>query len=798
MNPLAIPLPVAVRRHGEIVGIIFGIICFPCALYAGAFSSVLPNGPSALILPIVMLSAFAGAIASATVDASTAPDIGGVSFRIGARAGVVASLVAGGCTVLASTFHSFGIGSPPTGGFGWNLLRVILPSSPAIALALLALPPSVFFGLTGALLAEMLKGGAGETDARSPYQAARRTEKSAAFRFALLLTIGCYLSPLFVIFKPEPKPAPVVAVAPKPTPAATTVQRPTPQPPPPWRYQKPDSFDTAEAGRIIVSEQRSLGEIVKGLPVAMSPDGLRFACCRSGTQTQVQITDLESLNVIASAAAPESPGSFAWSSDSRMLLIVSEGEQRSLTVFDVAKARMISLPLPRGAQVPEGRPIWWDNQYVLFFRGEKPRSVLDIETLRVAPAESYPVWQALSEVQWSNILHETAAHLPGNDRWEMQIGTALRSYTILPAAAEPWKWAFSMQVVMVDRQKARQFLLPSVRADMGDAFTASRDGTKLVRIHEEQATVFFLGLRQEPPARFKISMPEAPESAIAGVLAKRNVAAFVCAPVVNPLNGKTVAPNRSFVKGIVRVAKWQDKTAEFWIDENYLPLQPGDVIADLHTWEGTQPHSVGHLGKSEWFAVIDSLDSSSAPPMRTDTEDLERSPAVIVDHSGGTDRPEKTAPIQVNKRTSYVAPPPKPAALEPAGDMQKKLTDFLIQHHAKSSRGDVDGLLTDYAAKVSNFDKGVVDRAVIRKDELEYRPSGTRITETITTLPIFKRLSSVGNTWSVDYSISSHRVRPDGRWNKGISDISLVIEVTDDGPLIVSQRAQTHDQQKGP
>ncbi len=798
MNPLAIPLPVAVRRHGEIVGIIFGIVCFPFALYAGALGGIFPNGPAALILPIVMLSAFAGAIASATVDAAKAPDIGGVPLRIGARAGVVASLVAGGCTVLASTFHSFGIGSPPSGGFGWNFLQVILPSSPAIALALLALPPSVFFGLTGALLAEILKSNAGETGARTPSKATGRTEKSAAFRFALLLTIGCYLSPLLVTLKPAPKPAPVAAVAPKPTPAATPTPRPTPQPPPPWRYQMPDSFNTAEAGRIIVTEQRSLGEIAKGLPAAMSPDGLRFACCRGGERTQVQITDLESLDVLASAQAPESPGAFAWSPDSKMLLIVSEGEQRSLTVMDVAKARMMALPLPRGARLPEGRPIWWVVQRVAFARGEKVSSVLNLETLRVEPADASPLWNALGNTEQLDILRGAATHLPRNERWEMQIGTALRSYSISPDAPEQWKWSFSLQVVLVDRRNAHRFLLPSVRADWGDGFTASRDGTRLIRIHDEQATAFFMGLRQEPPTRFKISMSEAPEASMTGMLAKKNVAAFVCAPVINPLNGKTVAPNRSLVKAIVRVAKWQDKMAEFWIDENYIPVQPGDVVCDPHTWEATKPHPAGQFCKNEWFAVIESLDSASTPPARADAADLEREPALVIDSSGGTDRAEKVAPDQVNKRASNNVPPPKPTAAEPVGDMQKKLTDFLILHHAKSSRGDVNGLIADYGEKVNHFNNGIVDRAFIRKDESEYHSSGTRVTETIITLPSIKRLPSDGNTWSVNYSISYHRVRSDGRWTKGISDVSLIIEVTNDGPLIVSQHAQTHDQQKGP
>ena len=809
MNPLAIPLPIAVRRHGEIVGIIFGIVCLPFALYAGALSGIFPNGPTAVVLPIVMLSALAGAIASATVDASNAPNIGGVPLRIGARAGIVASLVAGGCSVLASTFHSFGIGSPPSAGFGWDFLHVIFPASPSIALALLSIPPSIFFGLTGALLAEMMKGGAVESDGRAPSPATARIEKSATFRFALLLTLGCYLSPLLVTLKPAPKPAPVAAVAPQPTTVPTLT--PKPPAPPPWHYQKPEGFDTAEAGRIAVVEQRNLPEIAKGMPVAMSPDGLRFACCRAGTRTQVEITDLESLDVIAIAQLPETPAVFAWSPDSKMLLITSEGSERSLMVLDVAKARILSLPLPRGARLPEGRPIWWDTQEVIFARGEKVSSILNLESLRVAPADGSPKWKALGDAQRLDFLHEAVAHLSRNDRWEMQFGTALRSYSIPPNASEKWQWAFSLQVVVVDRKKAHRFLLPSVRTDTGDAFTASRDGTKLVRIHDEQATVFFLGLRQETPARFKISMPEAPEVSVADALAKKNVAAFVCAPVINPLNGRTVAPNRSVVKAIVRVAKWQDKTAEFWTDENYLPLQPGDVIADLHTWEANQPHSAGQLGKDEWFAVIESLDSGSTPPLRADATDLERGPSLVIDNSGGADRVEKTVatttrepqptprpvapappvpPVPAVTATRPEPPPivvPKqePKPLPPRETPESVVRNFMAAHTEKANRYDAKGYVSDFSDPVDYYTRGMESRASILTDVLNAQAE-YRMTESIKSIAI-TQLSPT--RFEARCTITHINVQNgSGKQTGGTSTTNYTVELTSAGPKITRIR----------
>ena len=130
------------------------------------------------------------------------------------------------------------------------------------------------------------------------------------------------------------------------------------------------------------------------------------------------------------------------------------------------------------------------------------------------------------------------------------------------------------------------------------------------------------------------------------------------------------------------------------------------------------------------------------------------------------------------------------------GNVEKMLIAFIEQHHAKSSRGDVEGLVADYNETVDHFSNGLVDRSYIRKDELEYHSPGTRVTETVVTRPTFSEVEH--NTYSASYSISYHRIRPDGRWTKGISDIELQIMMFPNGPRISRQRAQNRDQQRGP
>lgn len=812
MNPLSIPLPVAVRRHGEIVGIVAGIACFPIALYAGAMESLFPNGPTALVLPIVILTALAGAIASVTADESKAPEIGGVPFRVGARAGFIASLVAGALTVLASTFHSFGIGSPASVESAWGGFGLFLPSSPAsrvIVLALLALPPSIFFGLTGALLAGTLKTNAPSLGEPTATQSPVRQERSTVFLVALLLTFAGYFSPLLVVLKP--KPAPVVIVTPEPV--QTKVERPlapTPPPvpaPPKWRYEKPVGFDAAEAGRISLKEWRNLGEVASQFPVAMSPNGLRFAYFRHEGGMQIQVTDLETLDVIASTQMTATPRTMAWSPDSKMLLITTE--DRGLVVFAVTSSRLIPLPLPRGARVPEGLPNWWDENEVLFAHSGASVSVLNLDTLRTAPPDVSQKWKAMTDSQRKEARAVPGSILPRNERWEMRVEAAVRRYDVPLNPSADWPVQESLQVAFVHSQKASRFVLPPVDVNFGDYLAAANDGSKLIRIRDNNAVVFFFSLRAEPTTRFKITIPTAPDASLTAALAKNNVAAFICSPAVNPLNGKTVAPDRDQVKAIARIASWQDKEAEFWVDENYLSLKPGDVVADLHIWNERTPHAVGELGKSEWFAVIEKFDTTPAPPARSEATALDRIVTLAVDSRSGADHLERGAatrsskqqqpvptspPAEPQRPTEVTAPQEAPVApkltkpqeVKPPQDTPETIVRrFIAAHCEKANRYDAAGYANDFSDPVDYYSRGMESRASILRDVLNAQASNSRLVDTVKSITITQLSPTKFDARCTIHHASFKNGQPTGV----VSVTNLTVELTPAGPKIIKTRA---------
>lgn len=813
MNPLAIPLPAAVRRHGEIAGLIAGIACFPFAFYAGSLEGVLPRGPAALVLPIVIMSAIVGAIASITVDSRKAPDMGGVPLRVGVRAGFVASLLGGAFAVLASTLHSFGLGSPSRAEVGWDALAILLPLAPAarvIVLALLALPPSIFFALIGALLAGMLASPPASNADASPSQAPPTRERSAVFTTAVVLTIVCYLSPFFVVFKPKPKPVPIAT----PRPLLATPIPASPPPPPKWRYQKPETFNNVEPSRITIAEQRGIGEVSQQQPVAMSPNGLRFAYFSRTQGKRLKVTDLETLDVIASAETAEEPATLAWSPDSRRIFFATEGERKSLIVFDVESSRLIFLPKPIDMRVPTGRPAWWDEQEILFAAGNPTPSVLSLDTLRVLPADGSPKWKALPDTKRNELKETVFSYLPGNPRWQMRVEGLVRRYDVPLGSSGKWTFSDSMNLALVSPQNAYRATLSGADVRLGDDLVASPDGSKIVRIRDGAATVFFLGLREQPASQFNITMPEAPDSALTDALSKNRVCAFVCAPLINPLNRKTVGPDREHVKAIARIVKWEETSARLWIDEEYSPVGTGDVVADLHTWETSRPKTAGTLGEEEWFAVIDTMDGSSHPPSQNEASPLDRELRLEVETKRGADRIERIVPtrvptpvddprVHVAPSPPTLAPPPgatpTPSAPAPAAisnDLQRALLTFITEHHAKSSRSDVRGMVADFADRVEYMTHGYVGHDFIAKDLDDYHRTAVRVTDAIIGTPTLE--ARPDGDVDVTYLVAFRRDLPNGKWFKGLAEFASRLTMTANGPRIIVQHIKLRDQQKSP
>ncbi len=784
-SPFSVALPNQLQRRGEIIGIICGALCFPFAFFGGSLGRLFPDGPAGIILPIVLFSAFAGIIACLFGTRKEAEEMAGFAPRVGVRAGLVATLVGGALTVLAASFHSLGIGSPNPNSIASNIFSLVLPSyrpRQILVIALLGIPPSIFFGMAGALITAMVRtqpevSESGLTSEKTP------TQRSKLFLFVLLFSAIGYLSPFILIFKPRPKPMP---------PPIATQFTPIPK----WRYQKPTDFAQAEVGQIFLSDQRVIDDLDSRKPVALSPDGLRLAYCSKNGKYLV-VRDLETLDILSSIEI--SPSALSWEANSKRLLIVTDIDERRLHVLD-ANFRLLDLPQPVEVRVPRGYASWWNAESVAFVLSDGKTQFLNLDTLRVETKEQSIPWKSVASIEQEAILRGAPPYFFANEKWEMKIQSMTTEYYIPLPVTERWRIRASWQLCLSDKQKSQDYLQPAIELGEDDRMAATQDGTKFLRIRENQTTVFYFGTQAQPITTFKVEMPATPDASLAESLTKKDVAAFVCPPLINPLNGKTVGPDRHHVKGVVRLASWNEKQADFWVQQNNFNIQPGDVVADLHIVKDNWPQPAGALGLSEWFAVVAKPETPGVIALRSEVSGWWK-PMITNFKSGDGTAILTTIKLNLIRPSLPEATPSNDTANSSQqsssdSDVNKTLSEFIRLHHLKSSNGDVDGLVSDYADQVDHFDHGLVDREYIRKDETEYHAPGVKLSENIVTLPVTRKIDA--NHFWATYSIYYNRVRPDGRWLKGYADIILQVELTSEGPRITYQRATQRNQQKGP
>jgi hypothetical protein len=781
---VSVRLPEACRFRGDIVGLISGTLSLPLSL--PTFGSLF-SGASRIVLQVVLVSAIA-AVAGCLLEKGRRDGVTTFAPRVGVRASIVASIVGSSLVVLAVTLSALGIGHAFVGELRVSIFALMLPQGRAfqiLIVALLSIPPAIFFGATSSILAAMRWVSAAEGQGRK--SAEQRLAGSPLAASIWMISIAGLLSPFSLALRP--KPAPKAAASP-----ILAALAAAPVPPPKWRYQKPQAFDTAQAKQVAVTDVRHFGGVEGALPVALSPDERLFAYFTRSSRPAIEIRDLDDLDVVARSELPDEPISLAWSPESTRLLIQTGGTHRRLHVIRLGAPELVTLPQPVGFRIPEGRPEWIEGDAIAFWLGTAP-ALVSLDTLRPVDIESSSRWGEIRKKR-ENGKGAGSTRLPANPRWEMEPALSIQTYEFQANGASMVDGGLHLAVSDQDRSCRHTF--PQIDLKIGDLLVGTRDGSKFLRIRDGNAAVFYFGIRDDPMTKIDVSMPSAPDASMREPVAKMNACAFVCAPLVNPLNGETIGPDRTRVKGLARFKSWSEKKAELWVEEGYLPVSQGDVIADFHTWTERRPQLVGELGKSEWFAVIDKMGPGHAPS-RSEAAGLDRQLAAVLDNSSGADRLAKMVPLKqqsVSTPTQTIPsqlPVPDPAGIPP--QIESQIRAFITLHHTKSSRNDIEGLVADYADRVDHFDNGFVDKAFIRKDESAYHALGTRVTERIIVEPKLSRIDTV--TFDASYSISFLRLQGQ-RWTSGDSDLELRIILGNTGPQIIRQRGETRNLKKGP
>lgn len=91
---VSVVLPALLRRRAEVIGLGAGGLCFPFAFFGNSLGALLPSGPSGIVLPMVLFSGIAGALACFVAHSSPECPIGAAP-RLGIRASLFAAIAGG-------------------------------------------------------------------------------------------------------------------------------------------------------------------------------------------------------------------------------------------------------------------------------------------------------------------------------------------------------------------------------------------------------------------------------------------------------------------------------------------------------------------------------------------------------------------------------------------------------------------------------------------------------------------------------------------------------------------------------
>jgi hypothetical protein len=763
--------------RGDLVAVVASL-AVPVAVFLAGLASM--HGTASALpaaLALVSSSFAAGAASAARSKVADIPTnlVPACAVRWGTRTGTIIFLMGGGLLLLASRFLRIGRISED-----WQSLA---------ACVFLAALPTVAAGSLGCLAGMPRAGRPSAPPAGGPDMIGEDREPSAK-RGLLPFAVGVFLLSLA-------SPAvPMLTSARK----LVADQQHVPAEREDFRHEVPADLRGAEASRWRIVARHHLPGLLPGATAARSRDGRLLAF--TGEEANLTVFDLTRHAPLREFREIPPVESFAWSPDGRRIFCQCAGEGPPFRVLEADTGRALQLPVRRG--ILAGTPRWsWESE-VGFFEGDSRVAALSLDTLRVtylSPGHS-PEREAGQPT------------LPETDRCALSIRPGIRSLTS-PSGPGGSSWDFGADAVLAVTDKLSGASFPLIGpVEEGSVLLVAPDASKLTVVDGGGAVTHYVGLGDADDGALDGALPRLPEcepgSPLRELRRDGRIGAFVCAPLVNPLNGKVVGPDTGKVRALALWDRDGAARSSLRITETYQPVQPGDVAGHLHYWDDGNPVLLagGDL-ETRWTPDSRSAARGSGSPAafpRWPGPDLLETPAgigfqglleqqhrpapALRDISGmvSKPRPPTAAPAAPRKPASSVPVEPAPEATEDRDE--ERIRRFVAEHHRKVGDRDLEGFVGDYADAVDLNDKGLVAPDFIRRDQAAYLPRYDELSET---LAGEVEVVPIGGGWRVRYPIRSHAVkRADGKVFDRVVRLTLDIRHDEHGGLeIFRERADT-------
>jgi hypothetical protein len=781
--PGSTALPSRIRLQADIVAFIAGILAFPMFAIA---PGVVGRSNIAILFLVVVL-ACAAAIASVLTGRAIAHGV--YLVRSGARTAVFAALLAAAMMVLAArVFQSQLIA-----------LATIFPAAMSIL-------PAAFCGMIfGAIAAGFRLPVAASND--SPTSLRITASEPVIILFIAVCILG-FASALIPSLS-----SPFLSQIAAPLSASS------------WHYEKPADLNNAPAARWQLATIKPLGRIASDSPLAISTTGDFFACFDGERQQTLKIVDLNTPDRVWTFPINQPVQSIAFSPDARRVAFETDGNPRRIGIVDLKTSQTMFLPKPKGNVIPEGELVWFTAGEIAFQAPANDTVILDLDSLELSDSNASDAWKGLPFAERSRINSLPHVELPTVAHCIFEFRPVIATAEV-PTDLRKEEWRMNggtfLSLKDIDRDYRRCFTI-DVRP--GDRLLASTDGSKLIRIRQNDAIIAYFVTRPAPALSFNITMPKSP--AKYGYV-PTELCALVYPPLINPVNQKVIGPDRETVKALLRFTSWNGTNAALYVSEEFLPIQPTDLIADLHVWTRNRAQLVlDYDAKRRWWTSVPPLNETqkdmSKLPTAVGTKPLEhKSDYTVTTESGSLVvkniifqptmpepsqtpvalSPPATKPFLFATPTPKFAPSPEPAQqatpapqqpsyprrVEPNDYAYNAVVSFVTAHHNKANRGDLNALVADYADQVNYFGNGSADRAFIFRTEAKSRGGFRQMSEAIISAIEITELAP--QHYRAYYQIAFQAVKKNNQRVSGTSNVYLFLKPGPRGLQIVSQQKQ--------
>ncbi|HWB02961.1 MAG TPA: hypothetical protein VG796_08060 [Verrucomicrobiales bacterium] len=751
----------ALGRSGEGIGLLAGLLMLAARrlLFPSAFTAPVLL---AVIVSISSLAAFV--VAVSWRGAGGLPDD---AVRKGVLGAAAAAIVAAACFVLLgerSKTPTEDLASLVAGG--------------------LSVLPAMLAGLLAAVLAALSFAPNRSGSAADPEPPPAPPK---ALQWGARVTIGVLavwaLATPFYARQQAPLPR---LFAPRPNVPAT----------PPFDFKPPAEMASAHALQWVPAGRRTMGR-TNGPGVAFTRDERWIAFIEQGSSA-VRIIDILSSDAKAPIFLPFPAGRLAFNQEGDKLFAVSASEPQFAGVVDISQRQFTILPKPKEHAIPGGDAFWKDDGAVLLGPLNGQRMTMSLASLETDPSQ---VAVSTPPPPWTVRLEEmstwNASPAAGGGQWRAAIRITSAELPETTGTSE-WQVRGMAQMAMSDPNRNCAVLFPGMDVADRDVYFPSSDGSRIVRLRDSALEAFYFGLRPAPPLAWTLNMPHGPEAIpkateILEKIDSGRLLALVCSPMVNPLTGKVVGPDRERVKGRVAVKAWTGTTAHVTLAEEFQPFSEGDIVADLHTAmpRGFELHKL--RTPYRWWTALPQPGPNSTSPDNIPTladfrkrGDEARRVARAAEEKKREEEREKEREREAQAREAE-----KPAATLRSPSDEKALGaeigKFLKEHHMKASEKDPQRLVQDYADEVDHFSNGIRDRTFIYRDEWKYRQGLRSLTERLDPTIEIRPLS--GEKVEVRYTMRNEWVTSAGKAGSGAYNVTVELAKTPDGWKISKQRS---------